>query len=253
MKRVFLLMILLFSLFVMTGCSDSSMAKGKKLSVATDRFPVYDFLVEVFEKEMDITLVKSQQDENAKKADLFICINSDGFSENTFEIKKEVELDGENVWVSPQKAIDAFYAVYNKIISLDSGLEEKVKDKYDNYVVSLQNLNTKMKTEAQGKSIIIADDVNLDVLKKDYGFNIRTLDKNTGSVVALVSEMKKENLDAVYYLKGGSNEAANVAGNMVSSYVLPIDLCEIKNFKEIKNNLSYLKMLENNAKNFSVR
>lgn len=252
MKRIVLGLMLVICMGFLTSCSDSSMAKEKRLMVATDQYPVYDFLTEVFSKDLDVTLVKLQSDKNAEKADLFVCINSDGYFENVFEIKKEIEMDGENVWMSPQKAIDAFYVIYNKVVNMDSTLEAKHREEYDNYVVTLQNINTKMKSLANGKSLIIADDVNLDVLKKDYGFKIKTLGK-TGSVVALVSDMKKENCSAVYYLKGGSNEVANVAGNMTNSYVLPVELCTIRDLKEIKKGISYIKMLENNTKNFAMR
>ena len=252
MKRIFEALTLFMCIISLTAC-DSSMAKEKRLSLTTDQFPVYDFLTNVFSKEADVTLVENQNDENVKNADLFVCISSDGFAENVFEIKKEVEIEGENVFVSPQKAIDSFFVIYNKIISLDNSLEEKCRDNYDLYVVDLQNINSKMKSGASGKSLIIADDINLKILEKDYGFKVKTLNDKTGSVVSVVSEMKKENNSAVFYIKGGSNEAATVAGNMTNAYVLPIELCDIKDLRELRYKISYRKMLDNNAKNFAMR
>ena len=236
-----------------TGCSDLTEAKGEKLVLSTDQYPVYDFLKTVFGSGVEVSLVKDENVKKAQDSDVHFCLSSDSFYENAFEIKKEVVIPDAEIWMSAQKATDVFYVVYNKVLSLDKRFSQKYKSKYEDYVLKLQNINEGMKELEKDKTVILANEYDLTVLESDYGLKTKILKEQTGSVMELVSQMKKENISAVYYIEGLLKEPAEVTGNMTNAHILGLYTGVLNEPEDIKNAPSYIKMLETNLKKLSER
>ena len=200
-----------------------------------------------------MSLVKDENVKKAQDSDVHFCLSSDSFYDNAFEIKKEVVIPDAKIWISPQKATDVFYVVYNKVTSLDKRFPQKYKTKYEDYVLKLQNINEGMKELDKDKTVVLANEYDLSVFESDYGLKTKILKEQTGSVMELATVMKKENISAVYYIEGLLKEPAEVTGNMTNAYVLSLYTGTLNEPEEIKNAPSYLKMLESNLKNLSER
>lgn len=245
-----LLIIILCTVFL---CScESSMAKEKPYTLATDQYAVYDFIKTVFEG-VTVTFTTDPLSESAKNADLFICIYSSVPQDNIYEIKKDVADADETMWISPEKAINAFYGIYGKIVSQNPGFADKYTEKYENYVIALQNLNTRYKNAVNDKPVLIANECNVSVLEKDYGFKTKVLKEKTGTVMDFVTTMKSKNISAVYYIRNMDTEPAEVTAKMTNSYCLPLDLCIVKDANAVKKCNKYPRILEYNIKNLEMR
>lgn len=189
--------------------------------------------------------------------------------EENDESCEEIEYD-EHIWLSVKNAKEIVRNIYEKLnkILINKGYDENIinvlKMNYDNYILSLDNLDNKFTELTEnaiknGKEMTLlfadrfpfkyfVDDYNLDYFAAFKGCSAES-EASFKTIMFLSNKCKELNLKYIFALDGSDKKIANtVISNTdgMNIEILTLDSLQSKTSKDIDKGVTYLSVMSDN-------
>ncbi|MDA8226598.1 MAG: metal ABC transporter substrate-binding protein [Desulfitobacterium hafniense] len=250
MKRVmvgFLCLILVLSVMILSGCSNNTIdnqgsGSGKKISVYTSFYPMYDFTKKIGGDKINLTNLVPAGTEphdweptpsdmvNLEKADVLIY-NGAGMENWIDKVLNSIK---------NKKLITVETAKGLKLLDNSDKSEDLMYDPH----VWLNSMLAKQQMEAIKNALVTADPSNKDYYEKNYADNAKKLDDLDQEYKATVAKFKSKDIVVAHQAFGylceayGLKEVA-IEGLTADSEPSPARMVEIVKFAK-ENNLKFI-------------
>lgn len=278
MKKIFSLIICIFSIILLSGCTDTSTMEN--INIYTTTYPIeyvvnrlYDnhsTIRSIYPNGVDISEYKVTDvllNEYSSKADMFIfngLSNEKDYVKPMLKQNKKLKIidvtsdvtynkNGfEELWLDPSKLLTVANNIrkgFNEYTEAKY-LKNDVNKRYEDLKVDLTNLEAKYRESvkyADNKTIIVSDDIFLFL--KNYGANVISLDsdnpeyeKNIASARNLVYSGQVRHI----YLKEGENN--DIINSLIEgTNVEKINIYTLSTITdEQRNNYDYISLMTEN-------
>ena len=278
MKKIFSLIICIFSIILLSGCTDTSTMEN--INIYTTTYPIeyvvnrlYDnhsTIRSIYPNGVDISEYKVTDvllNEYSSKADMFIfngLSNEKDYVKPMLKQNKKLKIidvtsditynkNGfEELWLDPSKLLTVANNIrkgFNEYTEAKY-LKNDVNKKYEDLKVDLTNLEAKYRESvkyADNKTIIVSDDIFLFL--KNYGANVISLDsdnpeyeKNIASARNLVYSGQVRHI----YLKEGENN--DIINSLIEgTNVEKLNVYTLSTITdEQRNNYDYISLMTEN-------
>ena len=278
MKKIFSLIICIFSMLLLSGCTDTSTMEN--INIYTTAYPIeyvvnrlYDShstIRSIYPNGVDISEYKVTDvllNEYSSKADMFIfngLSNEKDYVKPMLKQNKKLKIidvtsditynkNGfEELWLDPSKLLTIANNIrkgFNEYTEAKY-LKNDVNKRYEDLKVDLTNLEAKYRESvkyADNKTIIVSDDIFLFL--KNYGANVISLDsdnpeyeKNIASARNLVYSGQVRHI----YLKEGENN--DIINSLIEgTNVEKINIYTLSTITdEQRNNYDYISLMTEN-------
>ena len=278
MKKIFSIIICLFSIMLLSGCTDTSTMEN--INIYTTSYPIeyvvnrlYDShstIRSIYPNGVDINEYKLTDvllDEYSSDADMFIFIglsNEKDYVKPMLKKNKNLKIidvtsdisynqNGyEELWLDPSKLLTIANNVKKGFDEYSNAkyLENDVNEKYEELKVDLTNLEAKYREAikyADNKTIIVSDDIFLFL--KNYGLNVLSLDADNEEYeknIASARNLVYSNQIRYIYLKDEENN--DVINSLIEgTKVEKININTLSTLTdEERNNYDYIALMMDN-------
>jgi len=278
MKKIFSIIICLFSIVLLSGCTDTSTMEN--INIYTTSYPIeyvvnrlYDShstIRSIYPNGVDINEYKLTDvllDEYSSDADMFIFIglsNEKDYVKPMLKKNKNLKIidvtsdisynqNGyEELWLDPSKLLTIANNVKKGFDEYSNAkyLENDVNEKYEELKVDLTNLEAKYREAikyADNKTIIVSDDIFLFL--KNYGLNVLSLDADNEEYeknIASARNLVYSNQIRYIYLKDEENN--DVINSLIEgTKVEKININTLSTLTdEERNNYDYIALMMDN-------
>ena len=278
MKKIFSIIICLFSIMLLSGCTDTSTMEN--INIYTTSYPIeyvvnrlYDShstIRSIYPNGVDINEYKLTDvllDEYSSDADMFIFIglsNEKDYVKPMLKKNKNLKIidvtsdisynqNGyEELWLDPSKLLTIANNVKKGFDEYSNAkyLENDVNEKYEELKVDLTNLEAKYREAikyADNKTIIVSDDIFLFL--KNYGANVISLDSDNTEYeknIAAARNLVYSNQVRHIYLKDDeNNDVINSLIDGTSVEKISINTLSTLTDEE-RNNYDYISLMTDN-------
>lgn len=165
----------------------------------------------------------------------------------------------EHVWTSTKNAVEIVKNITQNLIELDQKNASKYQVNSQNYIKKLEKLDQEFKQivdNANRKTVVVGDRFPFRYLVKDYGIDYYSAfdicqsesDASAKSLASLIKTVKDEKIPVVLKMEMSKGDIANTVAKPSKAKVLQMHSCHNLSKQEWKENQTYLKLMEQNAK-----
>lgn len=177
-------------------------------------------------------------------------------------MEKEHHHDGEHekdehIWLSLRNSAKITQILCDMICEIDSANAEKYKANSENYINSLNELDseyTSVVESAKRKTLLFADRFPFRYLIEDYSLEYHAAFSGCSSeseasfqtMAFLVDKTKELNLPAVITIEGSDGSIAEMICKETGAKTLTLDSCQSVSSADIENGKSYINIMKSN-------
>lgn len=275
MKKIFFIIIILFSIF---GCNDNKNSSGK-LQIYASIYPIYDFAKKIGGDKIEVYNmtkagaephdfeITSKDMANLSKADLFIY-NGGGmehwidavkdalkdlkYIDASSNINNQNNLDP-HFWLSPINAKIQIENIKNGLIEIDIDNKEYYESNYNLYANRLDELDNKIKNSLlniKNRNLIITH-LAFGHFCKEYSLNqiaIARDEADPKAMADIITFIKNNNVKAIFYEEFSSSKLVDSIKNEVGNELKILTLNPIESLSEDNINAGedYFSIMEKN-------
>lgn len=275
MKKIFLIIIILLSIF---GCNNNKNSSGK-LQIYASVYPIYDFAKKIGGDKIEVYNmtkagaephdfeITSKDMANLSKADLFVY-NGGGmehwidtvkdalkdlkYIDASSNINNQNNLDP-HFWLSPINAKIQIENIKNGLIEIDIDNKEYYESNYNLYANRLDELNNKIKdslSNIKNRNLIITHPA-FGHFCKEYSLNqiaIARDEADPKAMADIITFIKNNNVKAIFYEEFSSSKLVDSIKNEVGNELKILTLNPIESLSEDNINAGedYFSIMEKN-------
>lgn len=273
MKKIFFIIIILFSIF---GCNENKNSSDK-LQVYASIYPIYDFVKKIGGEKIEVYNMTSAGAEphdfeitskdmaNLSKADLFIY-NGGGMEHWIDAIKDALKdlkyidassnIDNQNnldphFWLSPKNAKIQIENIKNGLIEIDSDNKNYYQSNYNLYANRLDELDNKIKislSNIKNRNLIITHPAFGHFCKK-YSLNqiaIARDEADPKAMADIITFIKNNNVKAIFYEEFSSSKLVDSIAKETKAKTLTLNPIESLSKENIEAGEDYFSIMEKN-------
>lgn len=163
----------------------------------------------------------------------------------------------EHIWLSLRNSAKITQTLCDMICEIDSANAEKYKANAENYINSLNELDSEYKSvieSAKRKTLLFADRFPFRYLVEDYSLEYHAAFSGCSSeseasfqtMAFLIDKTKELNLPAVITIEGSDGSIAEMICKETGAKAVTLDSCQSVSSADIENGTSYINIMKNN-------
>ena len=276
MKKIFLIIIILFSIITITCNNNDNKNISDKLQIYTSVYPIYDFTKKIGGEKIAVYNmtkagaephdfeITSKDMANLSKADLFIY-NGGGmehwvdsvkealnikYVDSSSNINNENNLDP-HFWLSPKNAKIQMENIKNGLIEIDSDNKNYYESNYNLYANRLDELDNKIKislSNIKNRNLVLTHPA-FGHFCKEYSLNqiaIARDEADPKAMADIITFIKNNDIKAIFYEEFSSSKLVDSIAKETQIKILTLNPIESLSEKNIEAGEDYFSIMEKN-------
>ena len=276
MKKIFLIIIILFSIITITCNNNDNKNISDKLQIYTSVYPIYDFTKKIGGEKIAVYNmtkagaephdfeITSKDMANLSKADLFIY-NGGGmehwvdsvkealnikYVDSSSNINNENNLDP-HFWLSPKNAKIQMENIKNGLIEIDSDNKNYYESNYNLYANRLDELDNKIKislSNIKNRNLVLTHPA-FGHFCKEYSLNqiaIARDEADPKAMAEIITFIKNNDIKAIFYEEFSSSKLVDSIAKETQIKILTLNPIESLSEKNIEAGEDYFSIMEKN-------
>ena len=276
MKKIFLIIIILFSIITITCNNNDNKNISDKLQIYTSVYPIYDFTKKIGGEKIAVYNmtkagaephdfeITSKDMANLSKADLFIY-NGGGmehwvdsvkealnikYVDSSSNINNENNLDP-HFWLSPKNAKIQMENIKNGLIEIDSDNKNYYESNYNLYANRLDELDNKIKislSNIKNRNLVLTHPA-FGHFCKEYSLNqiaIARDEADPKAMAEIITFIKNNDIKAIFYEEFSSSKLVDSIAKETQIKILTLNPIESLSEENIEAGEDYFSIMEKN-------
>ena len=277
MKKIFLIIIILFSIITITCNNNDNKNISDKLQIYTSVYPIYDFTKKIGGEKIAVYNmtkagaephdfeITSKDMANLSKADLFIY--NGGGMEHWVDAVKDVlqnikyidassNINNQNnldphFWLSPKNAKIQMENIKNGLIEIDSESKDYYQSNYNLYANRLDELDNKIKislSNIKNRNLVLTHPA-FGHFCKEYSLNqiaIARDEADPKAMAEIITFIKNNDIKAIFYEEFSSSKLVDSIAKETQIKILTLNPIESLSEENIEAGEDYFSIMEKN-------
>ena len=277
MKKIFLIIIILFSIITITCNNNDNKNTSGKLQIYTSVYPIYDFTKKIGGEKIAVYNmtkagaephdfeITSKDMANLSKADLFIY--NGGGMEHWVDAVKDVlqnikyidassNINNQNnldphFWLSPKNAKIQMENIKNGLIEIDSESKDYYQSNYNLYANRLDELDNKIKislSNIKNRNLVLTHPA-FGHFCKEYSLNqiaIARDEADPKAMAEIITFIKNNDIKAIFYEEFSSSKLVDSITKETQIKILTLNPIESLSEENIEAGEDYFSIMEKN-------
>ena len=277
MKKIFLIIIILFSIITITCNNNDNKNTSGKLQIYTSVYPIYDFTKKIGGEKIAVYNmtkagaephdfeITSKDMANLSKADLFIY--NGGGMEHWVDAVKDVlqnikyidassNINNQNnldphFWLSPKNAKIQMENIKNGLIEIDSESKDYYQSNYNLYANRLDELDNKIKislSNIKNRNLVLTHPA-FGHFCKEYSLNqiaIARDEADPKAMADIITFIKNNDIKAIFYEEFSSSKLVDSIAKETQIKILTLNPIESLSEENIEAGEDYFSIMEKN-------
>ena len=277
MKKIFLIIIILFSIITITCNNNDNKNTSGKLQIYTSVYPIYDFTKKIGGEKIAVYNmtkagaephdfeITSKDMANLSKADLFIY-NGGGMEhwvdsvkdvlQNIKYIDASSNINNQNnldphFWLSPKNAKIQMENIKNGLIEIDSESKDYYQSNYNLYANRLDELDNKIKislSNIKNRNLVLTHPA-FGHFCKEYSLNqiaIARDEADPKAMADIITFIKNNDIKAIFYEEFSSSKLVDSIAKETQIKILTLNPIESLSEENIEAGEDYFSIMEKN-------
>ena len=277
MKKIFLIIIILFSIITITCNNNDNKNTSGKLQIYTSVYPIYDFTKKIGGEKIAVYNmtkagaephdfeITSKDMANLSKADLFIyngggmehwvdsvkdVLQNIKYIDSSSNINNQNNLDP-HFWLSPKNAKIQMENIKNGLIEIDSESKDYYQSNYNLYANRLDELDNKIKislSNIKNRNLVLTHPA-FGHFCKEYSLNqiaIARDEADPKAMADIITFIKNNDIKAIFYEEFSSSKLVDSIAKETQIKILTLNPIESLSEKNIEAGEDYFSIMEKN-------
>ena len=277
MKKIFLIIIILFSIITITCNNNDNKNTSGKLQIYTSVYPIYDFTKKIGGEKIAVYNmtkagaephdfeITSKDMANLSKADLFIyngggmehwvdsvkdALQNIKYIDSSSNINNQNNLDP-HFWLSPKNAKIQMENIKNGLIEIDFENKDYYQSNYNLYANRLDELDNKIKislSNIKNRNLVLTHPA-FGHFCKEYSLNqiaIARDEADPKAMADIITFIKNNDIKAIFYEEFSSSKLVDSIAKETQIKILTLNPIESLSEENIEAGEDYFSIMEKN-------